>query len=95
MKLILQVVAELVEEHGAVVDTEGETEGSVLHKVDTDIQLGEGGKDGLQVVLGDKAEVLGQDGKEGLVFLEDVEGREGTDGGERPDDGARGIGVEE
>lgn len=95
MKLILQVVAELVEEHGAVVDTEGETEGSVLHKVDTDIQLGEDSKDGLQVVLRNETEVLGQDGKEGLVFLEDVEGREGTDGGERPDDGARGIGVEE
>ena len=95
VELMLQLVTQLGEEQGIIVDAEGEAEGGVLHEVDTDVETREDGKDGLEVVFGNEAEVFGQDGEKGLVALEDVEGCEGTDGGEGTDDGAWGMGVEE
>ena len=94
-ELVLQVVAELVEKHWVVVDAKREAEGSVLHEVDADVQFGEDGKDGLEVVFGDEAKVFGEDGEERLVVFEDVEGCEGLDGGEGTDDGTGCVGIEE
>ena len=94
-ELVLQIVAELIEEQRVVVDAKGETEGCVLHEVDTNVQFGEDGKDGLQVVFSNEAEVFGQNGEEGLVVFEDIKGCEGSDGGEGSNDRTRSLGIEE
>ena len=44
-----------------------------MHKVDADVQLGKGGKDSLQIVLGYETEILGQHRQQRLVILKNVE----------------------
>ena len=88
-------VLELLEEEFVVVEAERETEGRVLHEIDTYTELSERVEDGLEIVLGDEGEILGHDGEENLVILKDIERCLRQDGVEGPDDGAFALGEDE